>query len=101
VEHEQHSSPAAVAWRSGCQGQDPELQPHEIAALVLIVGMGRVGRTLADALTEFDIGYSALEHDQRRLSEAVADGYSVVFGDIWGTPESRIQWRPIDARSAR
>ena len=32
--------------------------------------MGRTGRTLADALTEFDIGYAAIERDQQRLREA-------------------------------
>ena len=44
--------------------------------------MGRIGRTLADALHAFGIGYSAVERDQRRLSEAVADGYDAVFGDM-------------------
>jgi CPA2 family monovalent cation:H+ antiporter-2 len=34
---------------------DPELQPRELAGPVFIAGMGRTGRTLADALTEFDI----------------------------------------------
>jgi Kef-type K+ transport system membrane component KefB len=60
---------------------DPELQMQEEAAPVLIVGMGRTGRTLADALRAFDIEYSTVERDQRRLREALADGYSVVFGD--------------------
>jgi K+:H+ antiporter len=32
---------------------DPELQPREAIGPVLIAGMGRTGRTLADALTEF------------------------------------------------
>jgi CPA2 family monovalent cation:H+ antiporter-2 len=48
---------------------------------VLIVGMGTVGRTLADALTEFGIQYGAVERDQHRLAEATADGYAVAFGD--------------------
>ena len=50
-----------------------------------------VGRTLADALNEFGIGYSAVERDQRRLSEAVADGYAAVFGDM---ADPRL-WNPI------
>ena len=73
------------------KARDPELEMKELAAPVLIVGMGRVGRTLADALNEFGIGYSAVERDQRRLSEAVADGYAAVFGDM---ADPRL-WDPI------
>ena len=60
---------------------DPELIPRATAAPVIIVGMGRIGRTVADALIRFDISYVGLEHDQRRLREAIADGYSASFGD--------------------
>ena len=61
---------------------DPELQPHDLVGPVFIVGMGARGRTIADALTEFGIDYAAIERDQRRLSEAIADGYHAVFGDL-------------------
>ncbi len=64
------------------QGIDPELQPREISAPVIIAGMGRIGRTLADALNEFGIGYTAIERDDQRLREAVADGYIAVFGNL-------------------
>jgi Kef-type K+ transport system membrane component KefB len=77
--------------------QDAELQPHELTAPVLIAGMGTVGRTLADALTEFGISYSAVERDHRRLSEATADGYVVTFGDI---AEPRL-WEPVAMHSRR
>ena len=60
---------------------DPELIPRATAAPVIIVGMGRVGRTVAAALIQFDISYVALERDQRRLRDAIADGYSASFGD--------------------
>jgi voltage-gated potassium channel Kch len=70
---------------------DPELQPRELAGPVFIAGMGRTGRTLADALTEFDIAYAAIERDEKRLREAVADGYNVVFGDF---SDPRI-WEPV------
>ncbi len=70
---------------------DPELQPREAAPPVLIAGMGRVGRTLADALIEFEVGYTAIERDQARLREAVADGYDVTFGDF---ADPRI-WEPV------
>jgi K+:H+ antiporter len=70
---------------------DPELQPRELHGPVFIAGMGRTGRTLADALTEFDIGYGAIERDRKRLSEAAADGYNVAFGDL---SDPRI-WEPV------
>ena len=66
-----------------------ELTPVAADSLVLIAGMGRIGRTLADALTSFGIGYAAIERDESRLRDAVADGYNVSFGNlsdphIWG-----------------
>ena len=76
---------------------DPELQPRETAAPVFIAGMGRIGRTLADALTEFEIGYEALERDDKRFREAVADGYTVTFGDI-GDPR---MWEPLALHGRR
>ena len=70
---------------------DPELLEQEQVAPVFIAGMGRVGRTLADALNEFGIAYSAVERDDKRLREAVADGYQVAYGDF---ADPRI-WEPI------
>ncbi len=58
-----------------------ELIERELAAPVLIVGMGPVGRTVADALGEFSIGYAAVERNQKIFADANADGYKVVFGD--------------------
>jgi CPA2 family monovalent cation:H+ antiporter-2 len=77
--------------RRAMRAADPELQPQEVAGPVLIAGMGRVGRTLADALIEFGIGYDAIERDEARLREAVADGYNVSFGDL---ADPRI-WEPV------
>jgi CPA2 family monovalent cation:H+ antiporter-2 len=70
---------------------DPELVMRERPAPVLIVGMGHLGRTLADALTEFGIGYTAIEYDYERLSNAVADGYSAIFGNA---SDPRL-WEPM------
>ena len=61
---------------------DRELEPLALDRPVLIAGMGRVGRDLADALTAFDIRYSAFERDEKRLRQAVADGYEAWFGDV-------------------
>jgi CPA2 family monovalent cation:H+ antiporter-2 len=59
---------------------------------VLLIGMGDVGRTIADALEEFDIGYDAIERNATRLRRAVADGYNAFFGDAGDT---RL-WRVFD-----
>jgi CPA2 family monovalent cation:H+ antiporter-2 len=64
---------------------DPELVPRATIAPVIIVGMGRIGRTVADALIEFNIEYFAIERDQRALREAIADGYTASFGDAADT----------------
>ena len=58
---------------------------------IFITGMGQVGRTLADALIEFDIGYAAIERDEKRLREAVADGYKVAYGN----PADPRIWEPL------
>jgi CPA2 family monovalent cation:H+ antiporter-2 len=76
---------------------DPELQPRDMPGPVFIVGMGPVGRTLADALTEFEIGYAAIERDQRQFALAVADGYAVAFGDA---SDHRI-WEPLAMQGRR
>jgi monovalent cation:H+ antiporter-2, CPA2 family len=82
---------------------DSELTPGAPTAPVLIVGMGRVGRTVADALIEFGIDYFAVERDQRRLQEAIADGYRVSFGDstdprLWEAVE--MQHRKVSVLTA-
>ncbi|WP_428394217.1 cation:proton antiporter [Lichenicoccus sp.] len=74
-----------------------ELQMRELQPPVMIIGMGRVGRALADALHAFDIEYSAVERDPRRLSQAVADGYSAVFGDM---ADPRL-WEPVAMHGRR
>ncbi len=82
---------AGTMRRRRARASEPELVPQGAAGPVFIAGMGRHGRALADALAAFDIGYGAIERDPRRLSEAVADGYNVIFGDM-GDP--RI-WEPL------
>ena len=76
---------------------DPELIPRATTAPVIIVGMGRIGRTVADALIGFEIGYVGIERDQRRLREAIADGYSASFGDA---ADIRM-WQSVEMQSRR
>ena len=70
---------------------DQELTERSRTEPVFISGMGQTGRAVADALSEFKIGYAAIERDERRLRQAVADGYNVAFGDI---TDPRI-WEPM------
>ncbi|HYT98321.1 MAG TPA: monovalent cation:proton antiporter-2 (CPA2) family protein, partial [Casimicrobiaceae bacterium] len=48
---------------------------------VIICGYGRSGQNLARLLEREDIAYIALDADPQRVSEAAADGGSVVYGD--------------------
>jgi voltage-gated potassium channel Kch len=58
---------------------------------VVIVGMGRRGRTVADAMISFGISYSAYDRDSKRVGEANADGYDVSLANI-GDPRL---WGPV------
>ncbi len=78
-------------------GFEGELVPGELVGPVLILGMGPTGRAIADALTAFDIGYAAMDGDQKRLREAIADGYRVSFGEL---ADPRI-WEPIAMEGRR
>jgi CPA2 family monovalent cation:H+ antiporter-2 len=70
---------------------DAELIPLETAVPVLIFGIGARGRSVADALIEFNIPYLAIESDDRRLRDAIADGYDVMLGNF-GDPRL---WQPM------
>ncbi|MFN5782954.1 MAG: cation:proton antiporter [Novosphingobium sp.] len=47
----------------------------------IVVGMGRVGRLVADMLARHDKPYVAIDGDPDIVSAASADGYPVLFGD--------------------
>jgi len=76
---------------------DQELIPRSTTAPVIIVGMGRVGRTVADALIEFNIEYFGIERDQRRLREAIADCYSASLGDAADTRT----WESVELKNRK
>jgi len=78
------------------RANDPELMPM-LTAPVLVVGMGRRGRTVADALNHFAIPYAAVERNPRQLKNAVADGYPAVFSDM---ADTRL-WNAIAARDRK
>ncbi|MDB5575887.1 MAG: Sodium/hydrogen exchanger [Bradyrhizobium sp.] len=74
-----------------------ELKPRSETQPVLIIGMGQVGRKVADGLAEFGIGYDAIDRDPVRLREAIADGYDVYYGDA---DDARF-WRAVDMDSRK
>jgi len=64
------------------RASNQELIPLEGTAKVLIVGMGPSGRIIADAMIAFNISYLAIEANDMRLRDAIADGYDVLYGDL-------------------
>jgi CPA2 family monovalent cation:H+ antiporter-2 len=70
---------------------DPELIQVEMAVPVLVFGMGARGRVVADALMEFGIRYLGVEAEEKRLRDALADGYAVIFGRM---DDPRL-WQPM------
>jgi CPA2 family monovalent cation:H+ antiporter-2 len=91
---------ASIAGRMRRRQQavvDAELVPQIKAAPVIIVGIGAIGRTLADGLIKFKIGYCAVERDEERLRSAIADGYNVFFGD---TSDRRL-WQSFRLRERK
>jgi Kef-type K+ transport system membrane component KefB len=50
-------------------------------ASVIVIGMGEVGRRVADGLRAAEVRVIAVESDPERFTSAVADGYDVTYGD--------------------
>ncbi|MDN7138733.1 cation:proton antiporter [Pseudidiomarina sp. 1ASP75-14] len=48
---------------------------------VLVLGFGRVGQTVSRFLTNEQIPHLAIDHDSKRVQEAIAGGANVFFGD--------------------
>ncbi|MDX1525417.1 MAG: monovalent cation:proton antiporter-2 (CPA2) family protein [Pseudidiomarina maritima] len=55
-------------------------QPNGDSSRVLVLGFGRVGQTVARFLATEGIDYLAIDHDARRVQEAIAGGAKVFFG---------------------
>ncbi len=62
--------------------QRPQVDPAaEDGPRAIVVGMGRVGRLVADMLTRHDKPFIAIDGNPDIVSQASADGYPVLFGD--------------------
>ncbi|MDE2446097.1 MAG: cation:proton antiporter [Alphaproteobacteria bacterium] len=55
--------------------------PEDLAAHVIIVGYGRVGKMIASMLDEHEIGYIVLDTDVKIISQAKQAGKQAYFGD--------------------
>jgi CPA2 family monovalent cation:H+ antiporter-2 len=67
--------------RLGANVPASEAEPGARTAPVIIIGLGDVGRSVADALEAHEIRYDAIEQDYDRFLSATADGYPVAIGD--------------------
>ena len=61
------------------------MPPAGLADHVVIAGSGRVGRSVADALSSLALPFVLVETDDRRVGQARADGFPVIYGDATQT----------------
>jgi CPA2 family monovalent cation:H+ antiporter-2 len=77
--------PAAYArfWprRSRETYEATNLPPAGLAEHVVIAGAGRVGRSIADALSHLTLPFVLIESDDRRARQARVAGLPVIYGD--------------------
>ena len=71
----------AVSRRIEARGEVPD-EPAGQAPGIVLIGLGRVGRMVADMLAVHHQPYVAVEADIDAVEEAKAAGYPVLFGDI-------------------
>ena len=55
--------------------------PSGLSDHVIIAGAGRVGRSIADALSHLTLPFVLVESDDRRVQQARAAGLPVIYGD--------------------
>ena len=81
------------------EGQRPIVDlPEDDAPRAIVVGMGRVGRLVADMLRVHDKPFVGIDGDADTVMRAQVDGYPVVFGDAaW---ESTLRRLGIERASA-
>jgi CPA2 family monovalent cation:H+ antiporter-2 len=60
----------------------PDLQLDEEGPGTVVIGLGRVGRLVADMLKEHDRRFVTVEADIDAVNAARRDGYPVIFGDV-------------------
>jgi len=63
-------------------GRSEEVLPSEEAADVVIIGLGRVGRLVAEMLDAHGRSYVAVDSNADNVRECRASGFNVMFGDV-------------------
>ncbi|HUW26130.1 MAG TPA: cation:proton antiporter [Gallionella sp.] len=75
-----------AAWFVGKQPEHPQELPSGLpmneTPQVVIGGYGRVGHTIAVLLQASNIQFVAIDDDSKRVAQARADGYPVLYGDF-------------------
>jgi CPA2 family monovalent cation:H+ antiporter-2 len=72
------------AWVQRRRPEEPLLKvnaPEALANHVVIAGAGRVGRTVAEALSAAQRPFIVIEQDARRFEQARAAGFPAIYGD--------------------
>jgi CPA2 family monovalent cation:H+ antiporter-2 len=70
----------AIERNAGDDVPEAEINPEEIGTVV--IGFGRVGRTVADMLKRHGLSYIGVDADIDNVNSARRDGYAVLFGDV-------------------
>ncbi|WP_417593760.1 cation:proton antiporter [Parasphingorhabdus sp.] len=74
-----HDIARRMEMRSGGSALDQQpVEPQQ----TIIIGLGRVGKLIADLLTTHDQKYLAVETDIDTVAKARREGYSVIFGNV-------------------
>ena len=66
----------------GAPSENSEITIDEAGPGAVIIGFGRVGRTVADMLKRHDLPFLAVDADIDNVNAARRDGYTVLFGDV-------------------
>ncbi len=72
----------AIARRIDKRDRDREPEVEVDPTGTVIIGFGRVGRTVADMLTAHNKPYVAVDADIDNVTAARREGYPVLFGDV-------------------
>lgn len=71
-----------IERRQASEGQMPEAVIDEAGPGTVVIGFGRVGRTVADMLTRHGLPYIGVDADVDNVNNARKEGYSVLYGDV-------------------
>lgn len=71
-----------IEGRQASDGAAAEIAIDEAGPGTVVIGFGRVGRTVADMLNRHGLPYIGVDADVDNVDAARKEGYSVLFGDV-------------------